>query len=49
MVAVYLAKTAFPQDLVEGKVVYIDASQMSETRLRPRAGPLPQFSVSRSI
>lgn len=49
MVALYLAKAAFPQDLVEDEVVHIDACQMGNTRLRPWAGTLPQSAIGRSI
>lgn len=49
MVAVYLAKAAFSQDLVEDEVVHIDAGQMGNTRLRPRARSIPQSAIGRSF
>lgn len=41
MAALYLAEAAFSQDLVKDKVVYINAGQMGNTRLRSWVGPLP--------
>lgn len=48
-VALYLAKAAFSQNLVEDEVVHIDAGQMGNTGLGPWAGPLPQSAIGRSI
>lgn len=45
----YLAKAAFPQDLVENKFVQIDTGQVGNTGLRPGAGPLPQSAIVRCI
>lgn len=49
MVALYLAKAAFSQDLVEDEVVHIDAGQMSNARLRLWAGLFPQSPIGRSL
>lgn len=49
MVALYLAKAAFSQDLVEDEVVHIDAGQMSHARLRLWAGLFPQSPIGRSL
>lgn len=49
MVALYLAKAAFSQDLVEDEVVHIDVGQMSNARLRLWVGPFPQSPIRRSI